>query len=409
MLCQFSVKNFKSIKDEITLDMQATSISEHPTHLLTCSDNESFLPVAVIYGPNGGGKSNVLNALVSMFNKIMLPVCAVCPHRDCNEESVKIQKISPFKFSSESNSEPTEFELFFRTKTTEYKYNFSLLDDNVIFESLYKKNIGGSRTMPLFIRDTHNKPEYTFGKMFKNFKTPESKSILLLSFLAITYSDNEIINDIFSWFESRIDSVNYGVSKNDFMLNIDWLKKHKKSVVNVLEEVDIDIRDYEILERENEFEIVTTHVVDNLNRRLQLYEESSGTIKLMSVIPRILRSLSKGSALLIDELDAKLHPKLLKYVIELYTNKESNPNKAQLIFTSHDLYTMTSDVFRRDEIWFVAKNSEQSSTLYSLVEFKDSDGDSVRKDAVFHKQYLEGRYGADPYLRKIMNWEELTQ
>lgn len=109
--------------------------------------------------------------------------------------------------------------------------------------------------------------------------------------------------------------------------------------------------------------------------------------------------------MVIDEMDAKLHPKLIRYIIELFSNSKSNPYQAQLIFTSHDLSTMKKEVFRRDEIWFVAKDKEQSSKLYSLVEFKDQDGNSVRKDATFDKQYLEGRYGADPYLQCCLNWE----
>jgi AAA15 family ATPase/GTPase len=135
-------------------------------------------------------------------------------------------------------------------------------------------------------------------------------------------------------------------------------------------------------------------------------EESNGTKKIFSVIPRLIRSLLKGKTFVADELDAKLHPKLLKYIIELFTDKQINTKNAQLIFTSHDLYTMDNDIFRRDEIWFAAKNAEQATSLYSLVEFKDkTTGKSVRNDANFNKQYLEGRYGADPYLRKIVNWE----
>ncbi len=115
-------------------------------------------------------------------------------------------------------------------------------------------------------------------------------------------------------------------------------------------------------------------------------------------------SLTYGTTLLIDELDAKLHPMLLQYVIRLFTDMSINKRGGQLIFTSHDLSTMNNDVFRRDEIWFVAKGRGQNSGLYSLVEFKNDKGESVRKDAKYDKQYLEGKYGADPYLKKILNY-----
>ena len=121
-------------------------------------------------------------------------------------------------------------------------------------------------------------------------------------------------------------------------------------------------------------------------------------------MPYIIESILTGMTLVIDELDAKLHPLLLKYIIGLFSNKVINKHNAQLIFTSHDLSTMNNEVFRRDEIWFVAKGNEQNSQLYSLVEFKNEKGTAVRKDAKYDKQYLEGKYGADPYLKKIINW-----
>ena len=111
---------------------------------------------------------------------------------------------------------------------------------------------------------------------------------------------------------------------------------------------------------------------------------------------------------MIDELDAKVHPVLLRYVIMLFNNMEINRNGAQLIFTSHDLSTMNNDIFRRDEIWFVAKGKEQNSKLYSLVEFKNTKGESVRMDAKYDKQYLEGKYGADPYLKTIIDWRDVN-
>ena len=135
---------------------------------------------------------------------------------------------------------------------------------------------------------------------------------------------------------------------------------------------------------------------------------SSGTKKLFGLLPFIAKSLSVGTTLVIDELDAKIHPVLLKYIIMMFNDMKINQHGAQLIFTSHDLSTMNSEVFRRDEIWFVAKGNKENSKLYSLVEFKNDKGESVRKDAKFDKQYLEGKYGADPYLRKIIDWGKVN-
>ena len=152
----------------------------------------------------------------------------------------------------------------------------------------------------------------------------------------------------------------------------------------------------------------TKHLVDDVETELNLSDEYSGTKKLFGLLPFIAASLLDGTVLVIDELDAKIHPVLLRHIIMMFNDMNINRHKAQLIFSSHDLSTMNSEVFRRDEIWFVAKGNAQNSKLYSLVEFKNEKGESVRKDAKFDKQYLEGKYGADPYLRRIIDWGKVN-
>ena len=411
MLCQFTVKNYKSIKDYLTLDMQASSISELNEKIIEDEDGESFLPLAVIYGPNGSGKSTVLKALASLISKVMGPICTLCSNEKCDMKNIKAQ-IIPFKFSKQSLNDPTEFELFFRTKKAEYKYNLKVNSNNdiVIYESLIKKNLNGKKNLNVFVRDINSKPNSKiFGTLNKVDASEITESITLLSYLAITYRKNDIIDDIISWFEDGINYFNYGNPYTEMRGSISTEEQIKKLVVKMIKEMDIDIDDYRVddTSEDRKVEIYTKHIINGSSEELKLYEESSGTLKLFGLLPKIALSLKKGVTLIIDELDAKLHPKLLKYIIELYRNKESNSKGAQLIFTSHDLSTMNDKLFRRDEIWFVAKDSEQASKIYSLVEFKDEEGKSVRKDAKYNKQYLEGRYGADPYLRKIINWEEL--
>jgi AAA15 family ATPase/GTPase len=183
----------------------------------------------------------------------------------------------------------------------------------------------------------------------------------------------------------------------------------KRLMLQMIQEMDLDIIDFRIEEKENHrIEVFTKHIVDEYEAELNLLEESSGTRKLFGLLPLVAKSLLDGTTLVIDELDAKIHPVLLRYIIMLFNNMEVNKKGAQLIFTSHDLSTMNSEVFRRDEIWFVAKGHKQNSKLYSLVEFKNKKGESVRKDAKFDKQYLEGKYGADPYLRKIIDWGKVN-
>ena len=403
MLSQFTVKNYKSLRDEMTFDMQATAISEHTDRLIKASNNELLLPVSAIYGPNGGGKSNVLQALHILELKVLRPLYAA--EADMNSRLyMKSFEIVPFAFDEESKNNPTEFEIFFQTTKAEYRYILHVLRETIVYESLSMRKVETNRTTEIFEREDG---KITMGDGFGKLKVSEdiSDTLPLLSYLGITYRKNEVVGDCISWFEDGIEFLNYGNPIQELKLAIANSIDIKELILNMIREMDLDIEDFRVEKREaGDIQVFTKHNVDGNTYELNLSEESSGTKKLFGLLPFIAESLTKGTALVIDELDAKIHPVLLKHIIMLYNNLEINKYGAQLIFTSHDLSTMNSDVFRRDEIWFVAKGNEQNSKLYSLVEFKNPDGSSVRKDAKFDKQYLEGKYGADPYLKKIIDW-----
>ena len=407
MLCQFTVKNYKSIREEMTFDMQAASIMEHRDRIIQTEDGENFLPVSVIYGPNGGGKSNVLEALHTLNAKVLRPLCAICDKTECEYKARKIP-VEPFAFSEETKKEPTEFEVFFRTKIAEYRYILHVKQDAVVYESLDRIKLDTGRRSALFVR---NGNEAELKGVFIKIKISEeiSDNLPLLSYLGITYKKNEVVSDVIKWFERSIDFLNYGNPRRELRTAIAKTDEVKKLVLDMIREMDLDIEDFRIEEKEeNRIEVYTKHTVNGYSTELTLLEESSGTKKLFGLLPFIAKSLVIGTTLVIDELDAKIHPVLLRYIIMLFNNMEINRNGAQLIFTSHDLSTMNNDIFRRDEIWFVAKGKEQNSKLYSLVEFKNTKGQSVRMDAKYDKQYLEGKYGADPYLKKIIDWSDVN-
>lgn len=405
MLCQFTVKNFQCLKDEVTLDLQAANISEHTESLIVDEDGESFLPLGVIYGPNGSGKSTVLNALLSLASKVMRPICAAtCDNKECAKLSGS-SEIKPFLFSEVSPSSPTEFEIFFRTEANEYQYKLSVLKSKVVSEELYKKLIQGKKYTTLFVRKGISDIQL-YGTLKSYSCSGISENLPLLSFLGITHRRNKIITEIINWFESDIDFINYNNPIDEYGVTIAESGKLKDLVLNMLKEMDIDIVDYHTRKEDNKINVYTYHLVAGKKYVLDLFEESSGSIKVFGILPKLANCLLSGKTLIIDELDAKIHPVLLKYIISLFKDKSVNKHGAQLIFTSHDLSTMNSDTFRRDEIWFIAKGSNDASQLYSLVEFKTEDGKSVRKDARYDKQYLEGHYGADPYLQRIIDWGE---
>ena len=406
MLCQFTVKNYKSIRDEITFDMQAAAISEHDNKIIKDIDGESFLPISAIYGPNGGGKSNVLEALHTLDSKVLRPLCATCDKAYCDYKARKIP-VEPFAFSEQAKNEPTEFELFFRTEKAEYRYILHMKKDEVVYESLDRVKMDTGRRSALFRRDTESTElKGIFGKL--KISEDLSATLPLISYLGITYKKNDVVKDVLNWFEDAIDFLNYGNPYQEMRTAIAKSEDIKHLVLNMIKEMDLDIEDFRIEEKDNDhIEIFTTHIVDGYSAEITLSEESSGTRKLFGLLPFIAKSLIYGTTLVIDELDAKIHPMLLQYIIKLFTDMSINKNGGQLIFTSHDLSTMNNEVFRRDEIWFVAKGRGQNSGLYSLVEFKNDKGESVRKDAKYDKQYLEGKYGADPYLKKIIDWSDV--
>lgn len=405
MLCQFTVKNFKSIRDEMTFDMQATAISEHEDRVIKDKNGELFLPVSAIYGPNGGGKSNVLESLHILAAKVLRPLYATDDNSDHPFQMRKIV-IEPFAFGMVEKATPTEFELFFRTELAEYRYVLTVKKDVVVYERLDRIKLDTGRKSALFERSDEGTE---LKGVFAKFKISDelSETLPLLSYLGITYKKNEVVKDVLDWFESGIDFLNYGNPIQELRMAVANSEEVKHLVLEMIQEMDLDIVDFRV-EENDRIDVFTVHKVGEYEAELNLSEESSGTRKLFGLLPFIAASLLDGTTLVIDELDAKLHPVLLRHIIMLFNDMTINRKGAQLIFTSHDLSTMNNEVFRRDEIWFVAKGNHQNSKLYSLVEFKNDKGESVRKDAKFDKQYLEGKYGADPYLRKFIDWGKIN-
>ena len=280
--------------------------------------------------------------------------------------------------------------------------------DVVIYESLDRVKLETGRRSALYTRDDKGIVlKGTFAKL--KVSDDLSKTLTLLSYLGIAYKGNAVVKDVLNWFEFGVDFLNYGNPIQELRMAISTSEDVKHLMLEMIQEMDLDIVDFRVEEKENDrIEVFTKHLVDDVETELNLSDESSGTKKLFGLLPFIAASLLDGTVLVIDELDAKIHPVLLRHIIMMFNDMNINRHKAQLIFTSHDLSTMNSEVFRRDEIWFVAKGNAQNSKLYSLVEFKNEKGESVRKDAKFDKQYLEGKYGADPYLRRIIDWGKVN-
>lgn len=402
MLCQFSFKNFKSYKDETTFDFQAAKLPEFTESLIRQDKCSDLLPVTAIYGPNGGGKTTLLQALCCLVSTVVRPICDL----EKNRLSIVIQhNVSsvPFKFDEISSSEPTEFQIYFRTEENEYRYYLALFQDIIVSESLDKRKIGAKKPAHIFER---NGDEITLGASLNKSSVNKSVNPKMpyLSFLSINYNF-PIIAEVQEWFESCIIQT-YANPDVERRILISEDTSFKKQILQFLNDMGIDIADYRYDEEDKQFYF--QRKLGDKTYELSYHEESDGTRKLIAALPVLLIALREGRLVIIDELDAKLHPKLLRYVISLFQNPEVNKNGSQLLFTSHDMYTMKNTVFRRDEIWFAASDENHASEIYSLHEIRREDNERVKQTAAYDKQYMEGRYGADPYLQNMLAGGEWT-
>lgn len=307
----------------------------------------------------------------------------------------------PFLFDAVSKEEPTEFKIFFRTGKYEYRYYLAVLKNEVSAESLDRKAIGGKKPAHIFYRDGK---EITLGATLssENVNTKVNEKMPFLSFLAVNYSIPVIV-EAQKWFESCIIR-NYADPKAEKQIMVSNDENMKKQIIMLLNEMGIDVDDYRFDDREEKLYMIRT--IEGVRYELPFDHESDGTRKLIAALPVLLVALKEGRLIVIDELDAKLHPKLLRYVILLFKNRKINKYGAQLVFTSHDIATMKNTIFRRDEIWFAALDEKRGSEIYSLYEIRREDNERVNSTAAFDKQYLEGRYGADPYLQNMLSGGE---
>lgn len=398
MLCQFGFKNFKSYKNETIFDFQAGELSEFKESLIKEDKATPLLPVSVVYGPNGGGKTTLLQALSCLITMVVFPIHELKKNR---MNLIVQQRVNcePFLYDEKSKNEPTEFNLYFRKNNNEYRYYVAIKNDIVVSESLFRRGIGAKKTAVIFTREENNIDlGASIGK--SGINTDVNPKMLFLSFLAINYNISVIV-EVQEWFESCVIR-NYANPITDLKIMINENESFKKPFLNLLNEMGIDVCDYRYDSEKEDF--LLTRKVNNVDYSLSLSKESAGTRKLFGSLPILMIALQTGRLAIIDELDAKLHPKLLRYIISLFTDPKINKFGAQLLFTSHDMSTMSNEVFRRDEIWFAALDDEHSSELYSLYEIRKEDGKRVNATASYNKQYLEGRYGADPYFKKMLDW-----
>lgn len=406
MLLQFRFKNYMSFKDEAVLDMTATSIKEHQDTLIEVNGSK-ILPVAAVYGANASGKSNLFRAFNVMTEVVLGKV-------------TKKSSIIPYVFNSKTWEEPSEFEVSILIGLKEYRFGFLKNRKKVFEEWLYEKKFSKNTVKEKCIYHRINDTEDKIVLSETNEK--ERREIF---FVASMNSDSELImtgigkrkkskfHNIYNWFDITNYNMNFS-DDSDELSSIDSiaevlypLQKENNQVfndiVNLLIEFDEAIVGMKIDKDQNgdveqEYKVYIIHRNEDNKKEgnaVSINVESSGTKKLLSIAFWLIFAIQVGGVLFVDELDAKLHPLVLRYIVRLFTDKEKNIGKGQIIFSAHNLVCLDSTDLRRDEIWFVEKNNQQSS-LYSLYDFKE-DESAIRSDLNFGKNYLSGRFGAIPY------------
>ena len=407
MLIRFSFKNFKSFKNENVVDMEATSIKEHEYNVVK-TDQVNLLKVAAIYGANASGKTNVLQAFDYMKKRILVS--------DDSKKNSPIDEDNVYSFMI--NNEPISLEVEILAKNNKiYKYGFDVLKDSIVSEWLYIKKI--NKFYMVFEREKNNVTMKSNNKISGLVNIDERT--LFLNIYSKIDKDNEDFSNVYDWFVNA-NYLDLGNPRfEDFIntrisLKILSDEKYKKELLRFIKTFDSGIEGIKttpnsLEEVQNNNRVVKVELIhrgeNNELKALPLELESNGTRKMFHLFDFFMDALRNGMVLFIDELDAKLHPLLTRYIINLFHNSETNIGNGQLIYSTHDTVNLNKDTFRRDEIWFTEKNKDGVSEIYALSDYildeeKDKkSGKKVRNDATYNKDYLTGRYGAIPVLEEF--------
>jgi uncharacterized protein len=421
MLIEFSVANYLSIKDRQTLRMDAANITEYQDRLIDAG-RYKLLRSAVIYGANASGKSNVLKAMATMRQIITT---------SASQSSTAPIPVEPFLLSTETEHAPSYFEMLFLLDGVRYRYGFEADRQRVYAEWLFEAK--KQQEKPLFTREGD---DIEVSKAFKEGKGLEERTRDNALFLAVCDQFNgEVARGVVSWINSwnNASGISHELEREMSLRLLEW-PILKRGIFDVLNRLNLgfdnikQVKEY-MLQKETKFMSAEemedflnkdhkTILLQSTHKKFDRYNnfveevyfdfeknESAGTNKVLDMIGPFFAGLLQGELMIVDELDAKMHPLLTKELVSLYNNPEKffpNPDRipfsAQLIFATHDTNLLSYGQFRRDQIYFTEKDQYGATSLYSLVEYKEEDGTAVRKDRSFEKDYIQGRYGAIPYI-----------
>ena len=393
MILEFCATNFLSIKDELKLSFVSTQLKEssaEPNDLYDLSDTGiSLVRSAIIYGANASGKSNVLKAF-AFYKRFITDSFK-------DSQAGEVIDVENFRLNATTIDEPTSLEATFTDGEYIYRYGFEVDSQKVQMEWLYRRACKKrAKEVELFYREdgvTSVHPKSQLLQELVNKKMVRSNALLLST--AAQFNETTAVS-ILRWLS---DTQVLFCSEDEVL----WQNAIKYLDDEVLREritafaryADLGIEnitkiDNRIVSRHRQYDDEgreVNNIAFSFNRN-----ESEGTIKYFSLAYPIIDALDNGKRVVIDELDSRLHPLLVKRIVALFNDARTNPKGAQLLFTAHDTYLLSAGLFRRDQVWFTQKDNFGATELYSLAEYK------VRSTSPFERDYLLGKYGATPLI-----------
>ncbi|MEH1939239.1 MAG: ATP-binding protein [Nostoc sp.] len=421
MLVDFTVENYRSIKEPVTLSAVAQKHSDRQTSQSSKrkrvkSDREiapgyhvegwdiELLPVLAIFGANASGKSNVIQAL----DYLLLIIAYGTQQAVTFQKLLKYVKLDSFKLDSISEQKPTKFELRALFDNNIYTYSLVINKNNIISENLDYALNTTKRTRRLFHRqwdEINKKFIWKTGEDFAGAHNQLQDSIreneLFISTL-LKLKVN-IIESFLNWLATGWRGISLGSEDFDHVsitviqdANIYVFNELLKQALNIVQKFDTGLSRIELKKKSDaqvDYNIYAVHNTNDGNEIQWLFdEESLGTQRLFYLAFRVVAALNIGGLIIVDELGTNIHPNIVKTIIKIFQNPKTNPRNAQLILTSHDNTLQRNNLLRRDQIWFTQKRPDQSTELYPLTDFH------VRNDLAIDKAYLDGRFGAVPFL-----------
>jgi uncharacterized protein len=420
MLVDFTVENYRSIKEPVTLSAVAQKTSTRPTSQSSKRkrvkpDDEiapgyhvagwdiELLPVLAIFGANASGKSNVIQAL----DYLLLMMSHGIQEAFRMQNIFRYAKLDPFKLDSISAQKPTKFELRTVFDSNIYTYSLELHHNYVVSEKLEYILSKTKRSRRLFHRFRDETSKKFIWKIGQDFAGPHNQlqqnikeNELFISTL-VKLKVN-IIESLLDWLTSTWRGINLGTENFDIELiktlqdyNLPLFDEILKQSLEIVQKFDTGLSGIQMNKSEEGlgYRIYALHkTTDNQETIWSFDEESLGTQRLFGLASRIVLVMKTGGLIIVDELGTNIHPNIVRNIIKMFQNPKVNPKYAQLIFTSHDNTLQRNNLLRRDQIWFTQKRHDQSTDLYPLTDFH------VRNDLAIDKAYLDGRFGAVPFL-----------